>query len=364
MKRMLSLLALAGVLAAVGCSEGRTPSGPTVAGDKAVNPIAEMNGFTAMTQNLYVGADMDPLLKAFASADPKDDVPALHLAIATLQQTDYVARIRAVARRIEQVRPQVVGLQEVSKIDIEFTGVEHPVSIHQDFLKLLLARLADRGLHYVVAGQVQNFVATPRPEVSLADYDVILVDADRASFTAKKDERLYRHNLGVIAPGVDLQRGFVQVRIESGGHHYAVVSTHLESGDTPQMAQLRRAQVDELFDALLPGVPTILMGDLNDVPGSPMYGAVTRAGFTDVWAQVRPGAGYTCCSMADLSNATTIFSQRLDYIFTRGIDASLGIQKFGDTPAAMIQGPAFMIWPSDHAGLALHIGEYAPPVAD
>jgi endonuclease/exonuclease/phosphatase family metal-dependent hydrolase len=302
-----------------------------------------------------VGADLDPLMSALASPNTDDDQPALQHAIAILQQTDYNARIRAVAREIEAIRPHVVGLQEVSKIDINLPGSDI-APIHQDFLALLLERLADRGLNYVAAAHTVNFVATPFPGISLTDYDVILVDASRAS-PKGKDEHLYSQNVGLVAPGVELKRGMVRLVVETSTSRYVIVSTHLESGNTPALADLRVHQVKELLSRLgTPVSPVILMGDFNDVPGSPVYNVLMNSGFTDTWEQIWPGPGYTCCSMPNLSNVNPIFNQRLDYIFTRGLVGTPDVQIFGDRSTARIPGPLHMIWPSDHAGLAIHIG--------
>jgi hypothetical protein len=108
-------------------------------------------------------------------------------------------------------------------------------------------------------------------------------------------------------------------------------------------------------------VPTILMGDLNDQPGTPMYRVLAGAGFTDAWDAFRPGvAGYTCCHAADLSDHVARFTQRIDYVLARGLGdegkAGMGsIAIVGDQPADRVSGPAGFIWPSDHAGLAANL---------
>jgi endonuclease/exonuclease/phosphatase family metal-dependent hydrolase len=99
------------------------------------------------------------------------------------------------------------------------------------------------------------------------------------------------------------------------------------------------------------------MGDLNDTPGSPMYNLLMSTGFTDSWAALRPGArGLTCCHVADLSDKVADFDQRIDYILTRGFARSDGtlqgsVDHYGNVPADRLDGPAYPIWPSDHAGL-------------
>ena len=139
---------------------------------------------SVMTQNMYVGADLDAVIGALASPDPNDDVPALLHAVATLGTTDYPARAGAFAQAIGRARPQILGLQEVSQIDIDLSALGLPTQTHLDFLAILADSLAARGLHYVVAAKVQNIVARPIAGIGLVDYDAMLVDADRVSVVA------------------------------------------------------------------------------------------------------------------------------------------------------------------------------------
>jgi endonuclease/exonuclease/phosphatase family metal-dependent hydrolase len=103
------------------------------------------------------------------------------------------------------------------------------------------------------------------------------------------------------------------------------------------------------------------MGDFNDDPGSSMYQILTGAGFTDTWATLQAGeVGYSCCHVADLSDAVASFTQRIDYVFTRSAtrrtrQLSGEVGRFGAVPAARLAGPAYPIWPSDHAGLVARL---------
>src|SRR5712664_2462700 len=80
-------------------------------------PPAGARDVTVMTQNLYVGADVDLVIRALATPDPNDDLPALLFAIETLGKTDFQARAQAIADEIQRARPHAVGFQEVSQID-------------------------------------------------------------------------------------------------------------------------------------------------------------------------------------------------------------------------------------------------------
>ncbi|TFG52826.1 MAG: hypothetical protein E4H37_04900 [Gemmatimonadales bacterium] len=313
---------------------------------------------TVMTRNLYVGADVDAVIAALASTDPADDLPALFTAIEIIQRTDFPTRARAIAEEIDRVRPHVVGLQEVSEIDIDLTGLGLPIVIHQDFLASLDAALSDRGLNYVPAATIKNIEAVPFPGISLVDFDVMLVDPARVAVTSVVEQN-FAANLGIVAPGLDIKRGWVTVTGLVDGAAYTFASTHLESGSLPGFPELRALQVGELVASLGPSSPAVLMGDLNDMPGSPMYEVLTGAGLTDVWRVLRPGVvGYTCCHADDLSNHIPAFDQRLDYVFVRGVGhankAVMGqITLVGLVPASRLPGPSGTIWPSDHAGIGV-----------
>jgi len=317
-------------------------------------------GVSVVTRNLYVGADVDAVIAALVSASPDDDLPALMQAIETLAHTDFPTRARAIADEIARTRPHAVGLQEVSQVQIDLTPLGIPVNLSLDFLPELEQALTDRGLHYAVGATVKNIEAAPLLGVSLVDYDVLLVDADRVQ-VIDHSSHTYAANIGQVAPGVVLKRGWVAVQGTVGGRSYQFASTHLESGNAAGLDQLRAAQAGELAAALAGGTPTILMGDLNDQPGSPMYQVLVGAGYEDVWNALRPGVkGYTCCHAADLSDPVARFTQRIDYVFARGLSspskAALGsISILGDQPGERISGPGGPIWPSDHAGLAASV---------
>jgi endonuclease/exonuclease/phosphatase family metal-dependent hydrolase len=310
---------------------------------------------TFMTRNLYIGADVDAVIAALVSPDPSDDLPALLDALGTLQRTDLSTRAAAIAEEVARNRPDAIGLQEVYDLDVDLTALGLPVVIHQDFLATLEGALAQRGLNYVVAAKVTDTDASPIPGIRLVDHDVLLVNADRVTFDPNVVARQFVYNIGPVAPGVDLRRGYVVVNAIIAGTSVTIVNTHLESGYAPGLDQLRAAQASELAAVIGSAAPVVVLGDLNDTPGTPMYAVLTGAGLRDAWADWRPGAdGLTCCHLADLSNRHPTFYQRVDYTFTRGFGngAARGrVALTGDRPSDRVMGPAGLIWPSDHAGV-------------
>lgn len=342
------------VAMALACSDS-APTGPDAARGALVGTSRGADRVTVMTQNMYVGTDADALIVALASPSPDDDLPALFTALAILEQTDFASRAAALADVIERERPHAVGLQEVSLIHVDLTAVGIPL-VHLDFLATLEAELAARGLNYVVAGSNLNFTAAPTPGISLADSDVLLVDADRVDIVAAAGHT-FAVNLGAVAPGVVLERGYVVADVTIDGRSIRFVTTHPEPDFGVSLAELRAAQATELASVIAEHPFVIVMGDLNDVPDSPLYEVLTGAGLVDVWRALRPGVdGFTDKHPYDLSNALPEFTARKDYIFVRGLPTPSGkvqgrIELYGDTPAERVTGAHGPIWVSDHAGV-------------
>jgi hypothetical protein len=357
MRNAVRLLAALAVLVTA-CSD--QTSDPDAILGPGPEPTANDRGrseVVALTRNLYVGTDVDAVIGALQTPDPADDFPALVTAIETLGRTDFPSRAAAIAGEIARARPHVVGLQEVSQVDVVLPPLG--VAIHLDFLPTLLSELAERGLHYVVASRVKNIEAQPLPGVSLVDFDVMLVDRRRVR-VLETGSGTFATNLGAVAPGVVLRRGWVAAKATVDGETYTFASTHLESGQLAGLDQIRAAQAGELIQLLSGARRVVLMGDLNDVPGSPMYQALLAGGYLDAWTGFRPrAAGLTCCHAPDLSNSVQQFDERIDYVFLRlprrHRDLSWRIRLIGDDLSDRISGPAGLIWPSDHAGLLLRL---------
>lgn len=312
---------------------------------------------TVMSRNMYVGTDLDAVMAALTNGDAGDDFPAMLAAIQTLKATDYDLRVSALANEIARNRPAVVGLQEVTRIDVDLTPYGVSEVIHGDFLADLKNEFALRGLPYVVGSQVQNWVAAPLAGVSLVDFDVVLVDPSRVTVGATFS-RTFPRNIGQLIPGVNQIRGWTGVEATYEGQPYAFVTTHLESG--PAFAQLRAEQAADLMKAMANRPHVILMGDFNDQAASPMYQQVTKNGFRDVWNSLRGDAGYTCCMLPDLANERPRLTERIDYVFAKGLDfPEVGL--VGDIILTGIErrdrfaGPTHMIWPSDHAGVVARL---------
>jgi len=358
MKPVHALLVLAFALGTQACSDATQPSET----DEGADLHRGRGGIGVMSQNLYVGADVDAVITALATPDPADDIPALMAAIGTIQHTDFPARARAIAKKIRRQRPAFVGFQEVSTIDVEIPPLG--VSLHLNFQDILLQALAAEGLDYQVGARHENFTAAPAPGISLVDAELILVDASRVTVLSASGHT-FQANLGVVAPGVELLRGWVQVEAKVGERTYTFASTHTEgTGPDELLLGLHAMQVSELAAYLGAASPAIVVGDFNTSPATPAYQAMVDAGFTDVWEALRPrAAGFTCCQAPDLSNQVSILHERIDYVWARGFGAGQGrhalqgqVTLFGNAPAERtLNGAGESIWPADHAGLLANL---------
>jgi endonuclease/exonuclease/phosphatase family metal-dependent hydrolase len=158
---------------------------------------------------------------------------------------------------------------------------------------------------------------------------------------------------------VELTRGWVEANITINNRTLTVVSTHPEPDlGTMSFAELRALQVAERSRARWRRTcRRWSWGDLNDVAGSPMYSTLLSAGFTDVWTALRSDLpGLTSHHAPDLSNPVPTFTERIDYILTRGFDRGrrdvVGeIRRIGINPERRPVGPLGEIWISDHAGV-------------
>jgi hypothetical protein len=371
--RTYCTLAAAGLLL-IGC-DGPDTTAVTDSRDPAQAAsaaVADPQGVTVMTYNVYYGTDPTPLLST-----PLEQVPFVAAGIwAKVGQTDFPARAGALAALIAQRRPHLVGLQEAalyrvqSPGDAVYGGSIPATTVAYDFLALLVDSLAARGLSYVVAAsdsttdvEVPVFTGVDGAgnptfdDVRLTDRDAVLARAD-VDFTNPQHgtyQAAIPLDLGPVQTSVF--EGWASVDATIGQRTYRFVSTHLEA----QLAvPVQVAQAQELLGLLQSETrPTILVGDFNsDVLGlipeaaTPSYDLITGAGFSDSWVKPPQDVlGPTCCESDDLTNPEPTLNQRIDFIFTRHMpDVAIPIRHevVGDRAGDRTAGG---LWPSDHAGV-------------
>ena len=348
----------------------------TACGDSnAVAPLAAArvageteSGVTALTWNVYLGADIGRVLQA-RTADE-----AVVLATEEwghVQATHFPARAGALARAIAARRPHLVGLEELALFRTGDHPFEPATRVAYDFLELVIDSLHARGLDYTAAAVdrttdlqvpvIAGVDASGHPilaGVRWTDGDAVLVRGD-VPYT-NPQTGLYAASQPVTIGGVTsaVYQGWSSVETTVGGRAYRFVVTHLVGQEVPDV---QLAQTRELL-ALLAAVtrPTIVVGDFNsDAYGidptrvTPTYGMMLAAGYRDMWIEPRrEPLGLTCCQQADLLNARSTFDQRIDFVFTRNLPSStvpLRREVLGDRPG---DRTASGLWPSDHAGVA------------
>jgi len=337
-----------------------------------------------MTRNVYVGADIFTLM----SGDPANplripmNVAAL---VETAGQTDFFERADSLAAEIELLRPDLIGLQEVSLIRTQSPGdfmagnPEPADNVLYDYLSILMDALQSRGLNYKVAAVLENADIElpmlvgfdgPAPlldDVRLTDRDVVLIRAGVK--TSNITARNFAYNFQVAAGSnpdgsplvLEFTRGFIALDAKVRGRTYRFVNTHLEvMGSGYEFIQ--SLQAEELLNELDgEPLPTICVGDFNSSPEDPEaqpYSLFAGAGFKDIWT-IRIGKGdpgYTCCQEADLLNEASMLDQRIDLIFVRNDAAFLPYSLVGPAFATVVGDAQWEktpsgLWPSDHAGV-------------
>lgn len=338
------------------------PGAPAVAArpDLPPPPRAERE-VAVMTRNLYLGADLLPI---FTAASEAELVGATTAAWGQVLASDFPERAAALAAEIAEHGPGLVGLQEVSLWRTgPHTAPPTPAeTVALDFLDILLDALAERGLSYEAAsvvetfdGQLPAFGPDGLFDVRLTDRDVILARTDLPTSQLRiLDEHHARYDaaltLRLLGQPLRLDRGWTAVDVKVRGKTFRFVNTHLEAFDPQE--QVRVAQTRELLAGpLATDLPVVLVGDLNSpAPGGAAYGELVTSGFADAWTLTRPGdPGFTCCQAADVRNAESLLSTRIDVVLVRGGLSARDTVRVGADPA---DRTASGLWPSDHAGVA------------
>ena len=369
--RRVAVLALWGILL-TGCGDEGNPIVAPDTGPKLESefPAQGASGVTVITRNLYVGADINPIL----GAPSLPAIPGLvAAAFEQVQATDFPERAEALADEISATEPHLVGLQEVSLIRIQSPGdffIGNPVpatDVAFDYLAILLDALEARGLDYAAVA-VSHGVDVELPsatgdDIRLTDREVILARGDVDISNVEEENFAVNLTIQVGGPGgppLTILRGWVGVDATINHRTIRFVSTHLEPASIPPIVPIQVAQANELI-GVLAGValPIIFVGDFNsaaDGSTTPTYGILIDAGFVDAWSEARPrDPGFTCCQEPDLLNPTSVLDERIDLILVRddfeqdngivgGVHVGVLGEEQGDrTPSGL--------WPSDHAGV-------------
>jgi endonuclease/exonuclease/phosphatase family metal-dependent hydrolase len=315
---------------------------------------------TVVTQNLYIGADLSPIL---AAKDLEAALEAAGQVFAAVQASHPAARMAAVADEIAKRPPDLVGLQEATLWRSGELG-SVATTVEFDFVQLLVDALAARGLSYEVVASTTNvdaqfpvFTAVGLREIRVTEREVILGRADSSLQLSNVQTANFHVNVvfpTLLGPFTSL-RGWASVDATAGDSTVRFVTTHLEGLDP--LVQLAQAS-EILAGPADTSLPVVLVCDCNssaragDPDATPTYVLLRNAGFGDAWARKHPGAdGLTCCQDADLRNVPSALFERLDYIFFRGDFDVRHASLLGARPGDRTAKPD-RVWPSDHAGVS------------
>jgi hypothetical protein len=340
-------------------------AGPSGGGSKAA--AHKSRTVDVMTRNLYLGADLFPVIGALAT-NPAAVPQAASATWAAVQATKPEERMAAIAGEIARTRPAVVGLQEVTTwTTYSPTGVP---TTEYDFLELLLKALADRGIVYqeVEGATADNFASPPIPLaqggfVSLADRDVIIKRAGVKTRNAQNGT--FQNVISFpLADGSTLPvaRGWGSVDVSTKKAKFRFVNSHLEAFGIPGVdaEALRYAQVGELLAAqkqiakTYGWLPMVYVGDYNSkAPTGIAYQRLVAAVGKDAWVVKNPrDPGYTCCYDAAVSDPTAQLTSRIDLVVVSKKIKVVRAWRVGVGTSAMTKSG---LWPSDHAGVVARL---------
>ena len=376
---------LSAIVAALmaGCGPG---SDSAATGDGASASMADPNVasgnklVTVMSQNLYLGADLAPVILA---QTPGEFVAATTEVWATVQANNQgetsdggPARFEAIADEIEEERPHLVALQEVYTWEIAAPGTGDFVMAY-DYLETLRAKLAARGLEYEPVAELQLFrfaapIATGQT-IRMTDHQVILARTGVHVTNAQGDvfgpdgcgsdpDCLQLLKVPVLGQAVPVPRGWTSVDVKLHGEAFRLVNTHLEAFH----AGVRDLQVIELVGVLAGAAGQVVLGgDLNVRPGDGAHALFLGAGFTDAWTALHeepdaPGEeGFTSGLPGRLWQAGVV-DERIDYVLVRGEVHPMAMNVLGDRDEDRVAVGDVELWPSDHAALSATLGLVDP----
>lgn len=364
----------------------------------AIAPLTHAEGgddkIKVLSRNIYLGADIFPVLAAAQNPDPLAVPLAVTEVFQTAQATNFPERAAALADEIARHSPDVIGLQEVSIWSTQIPGdflAGNPTAANDvayDFLQILQANLEARGMSYEVAASVDNadielpFVAGMTAQgpilgdVRLQDRDVTLVRSGIQYSNEFSGNFTYNGVVDINGAQASFTRGYNMVDINVKGADYRFVNTHLEVGGSEPFKSLQAVQMNELLQLVgatnAGSKPVIMVGDFNSDPSEqpfvstsgipgldglplvPPYLQALGTGYGDTWTLQKKikGNGFTCCFDATVSDETAELSSRIDHIFVkengRPLERSMS-KVLGNSAADMTD--TSNLYPADHAGV-------------
>ena len=343
---------------------------------------------TAMSRNVYLGADLTPALEATTVDGAINAGGQINNQVHATQFP--TVRARLLAGEIRTVLPDVIGIQEgawwrmatPASLTPAVTG--HPTASQTDpaggdFLTDLVNQINASTPEYRLAASNDEFdfelpvnngsgglaAADHNERLTMRDAIIVQKGVKVSNVTSGHFNVLLQVKLANVLP-VNVTRGWVAADVKVHGQTLHVVDTHLEAfdsnptntgsdGQTYPKGGIREAQAKQLVAQGGPTTskfPTILIGDLNsDVPvngdqvfpGDALaYQAVLNGGFLEKSPSVPP---FGCCiEDPNLVNpSTSNVTHRVDHIMSNSNEVRFKIGGLTTTYNGL--------WSSDHFGL-------------
>lgn len=348
---------------------------------------------TVMTRNIYLGGDITRPLDATAGTSGVATLIAFGRANHTLRgivdQTNFPARARLLAREIAERKPDLVGLQEVATwshgpMQLDQIGVANADVVDLDFLAILRRALAREHARYeVVSVQTESdvegpaFASLPGDPTSrderLTMHDVILKRAAsdikiEAEGSAQYDARV---PFTIAGTTFSFIRGYNWADVRAGSHEFRFINTHLES----QSSLVALLQAQELLQgpANVTDRSVVIVCDCNSDPldhstkptdpvatphSAPYDLIVGPGGFADEWLLFAPAAAGFTSGLSEFVDDPDLsgIDHRIDMIFGRSatgdpLPVDRGWIVGGDPDERTADG----LWPSDHMGVVIRL---------
>jgi endonuclease/exonuclease/phosphatase family metal-dependent hydrolase len=320
------------------------------------------NRLTLMTWNIYQGANQSLI---FTATTPSEFVTAVGSAYNRIQATNFIERADSIAEKIQEIPPDLIGLQEVILLRTQIPSDGNATSatyISFDYLEILIDALTKRGLIYepvVVQAstdiEVPGVTSTGLMDIRFTDRDVLLARTNTNFTLSNTNGTEFVAKLPLTTPfgTSNISRSWVSVDVSfDNGDKVRVVSTHLEAL-SPVIQEL---QADELIDwSGNTHLPIIFIGDFNSNAagtGTKTYTKLKDVDFIDAWSLKGKGTGFTCCQADDLLNQNSSLTERIDLVMFQG---NFEVKDIGIVGNSQNDRTISGLWPSDHAGVVANL---------
>ncbi|MDH5520698.1 MAG: hypothetical protein OEZ14_09200, partial [Acidimicrobiia bacterium] len=186
-------------------------------------PVSATSGVTVvdakvMSQNLYIGADLDRILRG-------EDPAAV---FQTVLESNVLERFATFAAQVDAENPDLIGLQEVTKIVV--FDAQGNILQDIDYLDIVLGNLAARGESFAVSSVVANADVTLPLDLQaglfarVIDRDVIIHNTATTA-VSNPESANYATNFAFNLGGIDIEftRGYTAVDAVVGGSSFRFV---------------------------------------------------------------------------------------------------------------------------------------------